>query len=234
MILFITYGNHKFERSKYRLAHQIKNIGYDVKVFGPENLDTTFQNRFPSILKQSRIGGYGIWRPYIIKRELEQLQEGDFLIYLDAGCTINPKGLTRLNEYFDLLQKSEYGIISFEIPHKEELWTTNEVFDYFNADKDIQKSNQIMDTVLIMKKCSHLEKIIDVWFKTVYDWPEMFTDCYNSNQPSCFKDHRHEQSVLSVIRKIYGSLVLDDETYFTPFGSQKSLKYPFWATRIKA
>jgi len=60
----------------------------------------------------------------------------------------------------------------------------------------------------------------------------LFTDHYNrENQESCFIDNRHDQSILSVVRKIHGSIVLGDETWFVPFGNNESLKYPFWATR---
>lgn len=233
MVRFIIYGDNKFFQSKIRLSNELTNLGYETKIFGPEDLDEDFKTRFVSILGQRRIGGYGIWRPYIIRKELDRMKEGDFLIYIDAGCSINSNGKQRINEYLNMLEKSEYGIISFEVPHIEREFTTKQVFEYFDADESIQNSNQLMDTVLIMKKCDHLEKVVDLWLKAVYDFPEMFTDCFNSKQASYFKDHRHEQSVLSVIRKIHGSIVLDDETWFPQFGSEKSLKYPFWATRIK-
>ena len=61
----------------------------------------------------------------------------------------------------------------------------------------------------------------------------LFTDYYNNNQYTFFIDNRHEQSVFSIIRKIHGSILLKDETWFgnNSFGNQESLKYPFWATR---
>ena len=53
----------------------------------------------------------------------------------------------------------------------------------------------------------------------------------NNNQKEFFRDNRHDQSILSVSRKIHGSLVLPEETWFESFGCENSLKYPFWATR---
>jgi hypothetical protein len=46
-----------------------------------------------------------------------------------------------------------------------------------------------------------------------------------------FIDNRHDQSILSLVRKKRGSIVLMDETYFQPFGNKESLRFPFWATR---
>ena len=74
-------------------------------------------------------------------------------------------------------------------------------------------------------------KLNDLWLKTVYDNKLIFTDIYNKKQERYFRDNRHEQSIFSVIRKMHKTIVLHDETYFENFGNEKSLKYPFWATR---
>ena len=88
-----------------------------------------------------------------------------------------------------------------------------------------------------MKKNEHLLKIIKFLIKALEDDPLMFTDHYNRNnsvQHAEFKENRHEQSLFSLLRKIYGSVVIDgDESWMIPFGKGESLKYPFWATRIK-
>ena len=66
-------------------------------------------------------------------------------------------------------------------------------------------------------------------------------------QASFFVENRHDQSILSLLRKKYGSILLDrDETFFyfaTPEGNNiprseyknvtEKFKYPFWATRDK-
>ena len=74
-------------------------------------------------------------------------------------------------------------------------------------------------------------KLINLWIQTLHDNPLLFTDHYNTLQDhSYFKDNRHDQSVFSVIRKMNCPILLEDETSFE-FGSEESLKYPFWATR---
>ena len=178
---------------------------------------------------------YGIWRPYIIKKKLDEINDDDILIYLDAGCTINNKGEDRFFEYINLLKNSEKGIISFQMNHYEKKWTTKEIFNYFNIDlnSDIANSGQILDGILIMKKNNNLIKMNDSWLKVVYDNPLLFTDHYNKKQADFFIDNRHEQSIFSLIRKIHGSIILGDETYFVPFGNKESLIFPFWATRIR-
>ena len=66
-----------------------------------------------------------------------------------------------------------------------------------------------------------------------------------NNQHYFFKENRHDQSIWSMLRKKYGSIVIDtDETNeFTQihhenhttydWNTEEKFKYPFWATRLK-
>jgi len=240
-INFMTYGDEVFSQAKKRILEEAEKFYSfkSIKGYGPEDMDDKFKEEFKDILSQKRIGGYGIWRPYIIKKELEKVEMNDFLIYCDAGCHLNSNGMKRFREYLEMLKNSDYGIISFQMHDQiEKWWSTKEVFNYFEVDinSEIANSGQYLDGILIMKKNEHLIKIIDLWMKAVYDKPEIFTDKFNEiNQHSFFKENRHEQSILSILRKIHGSEVIPrDETFHPqPFGCKESLKYPIWATRSK-
>ena len=71
----------------------------------------------------------------------KKVKEGEFLVYLDAGCTLNPLGKKRFNEYISLLDNSEYGILSFQMSgnkgpgslEMEKKWTIREIFEYFGV-----------------------------------------------------------------------------------------------------
>ena len=241
-IHMISYGNEKFKNSKKRIFNEGINskFFYSIEVLGPENLDIEFKSKFNNILTLERGGGYWLWKLNIIEQKLKKINDNDYLIYIDSGCTINEKGINRLNDYINLLENSEFGIISFQLTHLEKIWTIKEFFNYFNINNDsnILNSGQYMATILIMKKNNHLRKILDTWSKLMHDNPLLITDYYNyNNQEEYFKDNRHDQSVLSIIRKIEGSIILDDETYFGNFiqsyiNHPNALKYPFRATRI--
>ncbi len=246
-IHFITYANSVFERAKTRLINQAKEFYpfKSIKGYGPEDFPIDFTQQFKNILNMERGGGYWIWRPIILKQKLDEINENEFLIFLDSGCNLNPKGISRFNEYIDLLEKSEFGAMSFQMSGnkgpgtflKEKCWTTTEIFNYFNLDlnSDIGNSGQYLGGILILKKNKHLMNLIELYIKALYDNPLMFTDYYNNiNQHSEFIDNRHDQSVFSILRKLNGSVVIDgDESWMSPFGEGVSLKYPFWATRSR-
>lgn len=246
-IHFITYGNEVFEKAKLRLIEQAKSFYpfKSIKAYGPDDLPYNFRHKFSSILNIRRGGGYWIWRPILLKQKLDEISDNEFLIYLDAGCNLNNSGIDRFNEYIKLLENSEYGAMSFQMSgnkgpggfEKEKKWTTKNIFNYFNVDlnSNIANSGQYLGGILVLKKNKHLMDIIELYIKTLYNNPLLFTDFYNNkNQHSEFRDNRHDQSIFSLIRKIHGSVVIDgDESWMVPFGQGESLKYPFWATRTK-
>ena len=143
-----------------------------------------------------------------------------------------------------MLHESDYGIISFQMSGKigpgnlerENVWTNTEIFKYLNVpiNGEFGNSGQYLGGILVMKKNQHLLKIINLLIKALYDDPLMYTDHHTQNQHPQFKENRHEQSLFSLLRKIHGSIILDgDESFIVPFGGQESMKYPFWASRIK-
>lgn len=235
-IHFVTYGNELYNNSKKRLREESVNSGWfdTITVCGPENLSEEFKHEFSDILKQKRGGGYWIWKFDIIKQQLTKLDNNDILIYMDSGCTINTNGKTRFNEYIEMLNNSNESIISFQMSHVEKKYTNKELFHHFdmNTNDNNGNSGQIMATVLIMKNTDEMMKMIDECINVLRTDHLLVTDHYNKlGQRNDFIDNRHDQSILSLVRKKHGSIVLTDETYFQPFGNEQSLKFPFWATR---
>ena len=235
-IHFVTYGNSLYNNSKTRLREESINSGWfdTITICGPENLTKEFKHEFSDILQKPRGAGYWIWKFDIIKQQLAKLANNDILIYLDAGCSINTNGKIRFNEYIEMLNNSNESIISFQMPHVEKKYTIKELFHHFNMNVNDNNGNsgQIMATILIMKNTEKMIKIIDECINVLRIDHLLVTDHYNKiKQCSEFKDNRHDQSILSLVRKKHGSIILKDETYFNPFGNKESLHYPFWATR---
>ena len=247
-IHFITYGDSKFEKSKKRILNEAKEFGAfkTVKGYGPQDLSEDFIEKYKDIFKYSRGGGYWIWRPHIIRQAINNINDGEYLVYLDAGCSINKRGKKRFYEYIDKLESSlnNYGILSFQMSgnisdlQKEKWWTTRHIFKYFNIkpNSDIGESGQYLGGIFILKKNKHLMEYLDKYEKCIYENTYLITDIYNDkDQHEGFKENRHEQSITSILRKIHGSEVIDgDESWIVPFGGEESLKYPFWATRLRS
>lgn len=233
----ISYGDKKFIKAKHRIYNEAFNTHwfYSIKCYGLEDLSVSFRKEFKSILTMKRGGGYWIWKFDIILNKLDEINDGEFLIYVDSGCSVNANGTKRLEEYIEMIKNSKNKIISFQMDHQENIWTTKQVFDSFGISENdlIETSGQYMATILIMQKCDAVINIFKNCLNKIRKDPLIITDYYNSNQTKCFKDNRHDQSILSVARKIHGSIVIPDETYSLDFNSETMQKIPFLATRFR-
>ena len=178
--------------------------------------------------------GFYIWKYDIIKQKLNEINNNDILIYLDSGCSINKHGQKRFYEYIDLINKSKNPIISFQMKGlKEKTWTTKKIFEYFkiNKNNDIINSDQYVGGILLMKKCDFIVNLFNQFEKLLYYDPYLITDKYNDNCYPGFKQNRHDQSILSLLRKINGSIIIQDETYFHKKWDSDGKKYPIHARR---
>ena len=230
----ISYGdsNYAIQKEFLRETATASSFFDEIIIFNPEDIDHSFEEHIHDITLHGRGGGYWTWKPYFVKRILDQLDENDILTYCDAGSMINGIAKTRFEEYMGLLQSSLTGTLDFELPFKEFQYTKQEVFNYFNTPTSVVNSNQLMATVLILKKCAHTDMIVGHWYNTVLENLFLFTDEKNGTQHLNFIDHRHDQSIFSVIRKTYGANIIPDETYFLDF-LREGRGFPFWATRLK-
>jgi hypothetical protein len=254
MKYFITYGNDNYEIAKNRIEKEAVDSNFfdKVLIYGPKSIDEQFYSKFSYLSNNFfydnniKGGGFWLWKPYFVKVALDSINEGDILVYCDAGCTISKFGGERYNHYIDMLKQSEFGIISFQMTHlPENNWTKKEVFDFFNLDpySDIGKSGQYIGGVLIIMKKKHSIDLVNKWFEVASNNHNLFTDYTIESkennienfrtkiQIDQLKDHRHDQSILSILRKIHGSIVIHDETFIISKEWNKISHVPFLATR---
>lgn len=230
----ISYGDDKYAAQKEFFKENAEKSGFfdEIQLYGPENIEHEYRSHLNEIFAASIGGGYWLWKPYIIKKMLEEINEDDILCYLDCGCFINPAGAKRFKEYIKLVNEADCGTIDFELPLMEYEFTKKEIFDHFESNDIIINSNQLMATVLIFRKCNHSIRLIQEWYNTAIEYPSLFTNELTKQQHFEFVACRNDQSVFSVIRKQLGTNPIPDETYFIDFVRQGQ-DYPFWAARLK-
>lgn len=241
--VFVTFGGptKNYHNRVYNLCVQAISIQFFNDVFGFTDFhlknDISFWKKHGDFIESNPRGyGFWLWKPFVIKKSLENLELNDILIYADAGCNFNftPLSLKRLNEYVEMVDNSVYGILTFQLNHKEIEYTKYETFEkIISHDNEniaqFKESGQCIATIIIMRKNPHTVNLVNEWlrFSEMYD---LINDKHTS-ETSVFKDHRHDQSIFSLLVKKLGSLKIPDETFFHPNWYENGINYPIWATR---
>ena len=231
---FITYGDKKYGIQKKRLSYQAKQLRFfdSINVYGKESLSEDFKNKYSEILSQHQGGGFWIWKSFLLLNLLNKTKNNDVILYLDAGSTLNPNGVKRLQEYFDTLYHSDKSFLRFDIGLEEKYWTSKEVFKYFNLeiDSNYGNSNQLAGGILFIKNTQESKLFFEEFFKVIDSDQKLITNHYKNNQVDGFRYPRHDQSILSLMGKIYGSIIIPDETYFHE-NPKDQYEYPILTVR---
>jgi len=233
---FITYNSSKsFKFSNNHLINLAlnSNLFDDVYNFSYKDLSQDFTRKYKNVLQQNRGGGYWLWKLNIIDQVFSKINKNDIVLYLDSGSTLNYFAKKRFDDYCYRLSSSDYGLLNFSTIFIEKEWTTQEIFDYFkiNIDSEIANSPQREGGTLLFQKNDHSLSLIQEFYKLLNVDPYLITDKYNDSQNSeFFKENRHDQSIFSLLSKIYGSINYENETHFK---NRESLQYsyPFLSTR---
>lgn len=205
MVVEISYADAGYEKAQKLHIKMAKKHGHFDKciAYTPKDLDIEFVTKNAEIMKRPRGGGYWIWKSYIINQTLSTMQIGDYLLYCDTGAYIRKP----VQKLIQVMNKNNDDIMCFEIyNHLEQEWTKRDVFEYFNMEtEECKQSNQIMATMILIKKTKVTVKIFEEYEKAC-QYKELITDQENQtgkeNFPG-FKENRHDQSILSVLLKKY-------------------------------
>lgn len=226
---FIAFGGptSNYHNAVERVCREARNMNcFDtITCLTDKNLknDNYFYNKHGKFLEENKRGyGYWLWKPYIVKKQLELMNDNDILVYADAGCVMNINGRNRLLEYFDIVNGSNYGILSFYMTHLEKTWTKMDLIDNLEG-YDFLNSNQLQAAVFIIRKCEHSVNLVNKWYETccIYD---LINDSPSKlNNDASFREHRHDQSAWSIIRNKYGTDMIYDETYDTNWSNCKNI-----------
>jgi len=212
MIHFVTFADNKMIKTRDRLVEEAKNSGFfnEYHVFDEKNLP---QEMVAYCQGRHSYGNY-IWKSFVVDQVLNKIEENDILIWVDAGCVIQKEGKWRFDEYIDMVNKSEYANVSFELCDTycfEKRYTKADIFDHFNAE-DLIEGIQLNTTSFLLRNTEYTRKIVSLWKDTTLnhlylsegnDSVRLFVKTHKD-----FYDNRQDQSIFSIIRRKYGTTII--------------------------
>lgn len=216
----VSYGNEKYYKSLDLLEKTSLEIGkVDQFVrYTRDWLETTeFYAKNQYILSMPRGNGYWIWKPFLILKTFEILEEGDIVLYSDAGLKV----MDNLTPLFDVTPNNKNnGRVIFRVPwvglqHIAKIWTKRDCFVLTNSDEPKYWNAPMTNgAVSLWQKNDENTAFLKEWLRFIKD-PRIVTDDTNvCGSPNFmeFKDHRHDQSVLTILTVKYNLELYRDPT----------------------
>ena len=245
-IHFITFGDQTkdIREAGERLTEQAKNSGWfdSLTCYHVEDLQRLSSSWFAShcdfINSNQRGFGYWIWKPFVILEALKTIPDGSILVYADAGYEISQGGKERFEQYIRLTIASDF--LGFYLPgFTIGQWTKSEALSYFNIGltDTIVGEDQIQSGLLFFKKSKENIQFLNQWVElcTTKNY-ELVNDLLSQQNTTDFVEHRHDQSLLTLLIKTHklGHLLPVEDYHIKYFKKEQyPACYPFQCLRNK-
>lgn len=217
---FLTFagGTYAWRATGRRILRQAAASLYfsSAKLLGPEDPDRL--HTYGELDSSTRGYGHWRWKPQIVYQEMQALPRSiPGLWYVDAGCTIfrSPAARARMVEYLDFGLENGVGTF-FQLPsiYSDLSYTKSLTHSAIPIATNLQAAGQIQATAFFISNTIDGVSLVRKW-ADLSRQVELFDDSSNVPAPSCpenlFVDHRHDQSVLSLLVKSEQIPVLSDE-----------------------
>lgn len=206
--IFFSFGNWKYYASLEMLHRSVVQYGninsfYTLK---ESDIDISFYQKNSRHFKDGRGFGYWIWKPYFINIFLKSSNNNESIyLYADAGNLV----IRDLTPLYELCQNNPKGIILFENTDgepngqvwKNNMWTKSDCFNLMNLNtEEYFYGNQVNASYIVFRKTDFSVEFFKEFlyycenYNIISDAPNI-TENFNKD----FKDHRHDQSILSLL-----------------------------------
>jgi hypothetical protein len=168
------------------------------------DIDYEFREKNSNILNQKRGAGYFLWKPYFIHKILNAFEDDDIIFYVDTGNVFisNPEIIYQHLE-------SNNGVILFDnrdgmqngLAAQNFISCKKDCFVLMNCDNDEYINGlHLNGSYLVFKNNDFARNFVSEWLDFCQN-EEILTDTPNKfgdNYPGYY-DHRHDQSILSLL-----------------------------------
>jgi hypothetical protein len=200
MKIFINFADEKFEKQQKFSIKMAKFFGNFDRIirYTPKDIDAEFFQKNEKVLTTPRGAGLWLWKPYLILKTLREAKEGDYVFYLDSGLFMTKK----IDLLIDSLEKGKQDIMSFQTYYPEKQWTKKFLFEQMGCcEEEYLESNQLMSTICLIKNSEFSRKFFSDFILYASKYENICDAKKDEIQDKNFIEHRHDQSVYSLLCK---------------------------------
>lgn len=207
-LVFMTFGSHyEYIDAANRLARQAHSFKLFNEIFlytGNYLMDdTSFWSKHSEFVKKNKRGcGYWIWKSYLIQKKMKELNDGDVILYLDCGCELDIDEKEFLLYYIEQVKQDK--IICCDTDCNEQEWTKQDLIYLLDMNYDsFLLSHQREAGALLFYVCPETRSFVNQWYELCCSYTNINDTPSVLPNHETFKEHRHDQSVFSLLTKKY-------------------------------
>ena len=203
--VFITFGGggQNFLDAVRRLTTQATDLRVFDRVIGFTDsdlkADQEFWTKHGQFIQANKRGyGYWIWKSYLIEKTMKTLADGDILLYLDAGCEFAPECRYEMKRLIQLVKKE--NIVGTYTGCLEGDWTKMDLLSEMKM-TEVGTTRQRGAGAVLLCVNSKTRNLVSEWYRLANNYHFIDDTPSNLDNLPTFKEHRHDQSIYSLLTK---------------------------------
>lgn len=212
----ITFATDGFIVNANSLSASALRVGFrDARIWTPADIRrTTFYEEHAEILDERRGSGYWLWKPYIILDAIRAAAENEVIMYCDAGRSTYYEFTKFPARLLAQVSSGKKGFLfGPAIPHCGPIrnWTKRDCLLIMDADTPEILEKPLTMTWSLWRPTQWAVQFLDEWLKYCLD-ARCLTDRpneYGQSNHAAFIQHRHDQSIASILIHKTGAPFLD-------------------------
>lgn len=217
--IFASFSTLDLSYQRDRLCESAIIVGFDaVLKWSPQDYNASeFYEKNKKTLDCTRGAGYWLWKPYLILQQLKKMAPDDILVYCDAGRAEYYNYSLNIfpSKILSNTKNSKFGFFLGPLLFQHgslAKWTKRDCLKLMSMDRQsIIDKPLIQATWSVWTPTSSAIKFLEEWLEFAQD-ERCLTDISNQlgdDNYSCFVDHRHDQSILTLLAYKWGADFID-------------------------
>jgi hypothetical protein len=175
--------------------------------------------------KSPRGAGYWFWKAPLIYHHLQQLRDGDVLVFADSDIVDRLEWTPYLIE---TMEARQVDIALYQQNYQERNWTKHDAYQYMCPDlqdPEEDTSRQFAGGFQVVRKTLTSIKFYEEWIEALSRYDLVNDEPSTSPDHLGFREHRHDQSLLGLLLKCRYPLAKKQEITKT---SNRKKDATFW------
>jgi hypothetical protein len=219
MLIIAYYNANGYRNMVIRLANLCHEWDIPFKSYTDRWLEKQPEYKdYHNVFAAAKGGGYWAWKPMII---LDALKSSDEVLYLDSSVVPTGKDpILNMLKFTDKISAAKYS-------ERQGKWTKRKCFTEMDCDSmEYWDALQVWAGVVSVKREGI--PIVEEWKKWCMNY-EVISDCPSTDNLEGFKDHRHDQSILTnlLIRHKQSTFESSDFYDIVDYSPQTEPKFEF-------
>jgi len=218
--IHVSYATANLSQAARFLRRSAGRYGLDTHIYGPESpVVADLRQRYPAIMSAKRGAGYWLWKPFIILDAMSSVPDGTPVLYTDIALTFvaDPSPLLALAEQHPV---SLFGMSSGQ---PATAWTKRDCFIELDADTpEFWNLPQLWAGMQLYRAGPEARTFLHKLCKAMTNEAAL-TDqpnIYGLPDLPTFRDHRHDQSILTILAHKEGVPIFPDPSQFGRWDAQ--------------